>query len=136
MTELFVQLFLLGEIFLKKNICIIISVILSILLCACLFYNLVAGPPTEYESAIRYMISAAGFSIIVSGLSGYSIFKIFSFEVAEDEDIKETGNVLDKSYMGSFTELVSAFEKGKLSDDDIDSLRSFLNSIDDSKPEE
>ena len=82
------------------------------------------------------MISAAGFSIIVSGLSGYSIFKIFSFEVAEDEDIKETGNVLDKSYMGSFTELVSAFEKGKLSDDDIDSLRSFLNSIDDSEPEE
>ena len=120
----------------KKRICIIISVVLSILLCMCLFYNLVAGTPTEYESAIRYMISAAGFSVIVSGLSGYSIFRIFSFKVAEDEDIEETGKVLDKTYQGSFTELVSAFEKGELSDDEINSLRSFLDSIDDSKPEE
>lgn len=127
---------ILGEIFLKKRICIIISIILSILLCMCLFYNLVAGAPVEYEAAIRYMISAAGFSIIVSGLSGYSIFRIFSFQVAEDEDIEETGKVLDKSYQGSFTELVSAFEKGELSDDEINSLRSFLDSIDDSKPEE
>lgn len=119
----------------KKKICIIVSVILSVLLCACLFYNLVAGAPQDYESAIRYMISAAGVSVIVSGFSGYSIFKIFSFEVAEDEDIKETRNVIDKSYQGSFTEFVNALDKKKLSDDDINRLRSFLDIIDNSKSE-
>lgn len=133
--KLYDQFTFVGGIFLKKKICIIVSVILSVLLCACLFYNLVAGAPQDYESAIRYMISAAGVSVIVSGFSGYSIFKIFSFEVAEDEDIKETRNVIDKSYQGSFTEFVNALDKKKLSDDDINRLRSFLDIIDNSKSE-
>lgn len=120
----------------KKIIRIIITVILSVLLCACLFYNLVAGAPQEYGAAIRYIICAAGFSIIVSGLSGYSIFKIFSFKVAENENVRETRNIPDQSYRGSFTELVNALDKTELSNDDIDKLRCFLNNLEEPDTEE
>lgn len=114
----------------KKKTCIIISVVLSILLCACLFYNLVAGAPTEYESTIRYMISAAGFSVIVSSLSGYSIFKIFLFQVADDEDIEGTKNILNKTSQGWSMDLVKALIKKELSNEDVETLRSFLDNID------
>lgn len=134
--ELFIQFILLRGIILKKIIRIIITVILSVLLCACLFYNLVAGAPQEYGAAIRYMICAAGFSIIVSGLSGYSIFKIFSFKVAENENVRETRNIPDQSYRGSFTELVNALDKTELSNDDIDKLRCFLNNLEEPDTEE
>jgi hypothetical protein len=101
----------------------------------CLFYNLVAGAPEEYESAIRYMISAAGFSVIVSGLVGYSLYKIFLFEISkEKKDVKETKKITDKSYQDSLTALVSAFEKeGALSEDEINNLRSYLDKIDKSE---
>lgn len=120
----------------KKKICIIVTVILSILLCACLFYNFIAGAPTDHDSAIRYIISAAGLSIILSGFSGYSIFKIFLFKAPEDEETKETKNVVNKLSQNSFSKLVSAFNEKGLTENDIDSLRSFLDSISDSDLEE
>ncbi|MGN8630221.1 hypothetical protein ACTNEW_01260 [Blautia sp. HCP3S3_G3] len=109
----------------KKKLYFTITVILSVLLCVGLVYNLIAGAPVGREAAIRYIICAIGFSIIVSGLSGYSIYRIFNIKVADDD--KETVN---KAYQGSLLELVSAFEEeNKISKSEIDDIRKYLDDL-------
>ena len=94
----------------------------------CLVYNLIAGAPTDREAAIRYVVCAVCFSIIISGLSGHSIYRILSINVADD--VEEQEYSVDKSYQGSLIEVVSSFRnKRELTKEEIKELKNYLEDL-------
>lgn len=49
----------------KRLLKLIFSILITVYFAAVMFYCFVAGAPQEQAAAIRYMVAAAGFSLLV-----------------------------------------------------------------------